>query len=519
MDTTPPWVIQGDPPGPALAELARHAFFEHVLPALRTELPELVHRIIVTVGSSVAYGLADRHSDLDCFIIFIFGRDYALYAARVDRLIRSLPFPRWYSTVCDKGVRFELESLARSDISRIYRHPGNATSWLRQTDWLMHWFGRGLVIYDPTNVMRRFNEACGAYPADVAGVKCRRAMIKARILYSRLSRDRVNKHGSLVWLGRVWRVLNAALDMSYWSAREFSPHPKWKYTLAQSRPVGILQRSIVSDVANVLDGIEMEDRPKVVAYVNRIVERMASEPYPVPPATRIRPADLVDLRCPTPTWLLTEGRVDPQRLNEVSTAVSRGQEVFLAEDLGSPFWNHQRPSYDSALRVSDIARHLAHRHGARIPVPPETSSIVRRRWIYLHFIIWRKIRVIGKAVQRGQRLNVLGYTFQVVAHLLEAASRLRGGFLAPDADWPKTCAGDPTIGDVLGPDLDAFLLRPTLTSELLASPGALVDALWRMHRNVQRELVRCSLLSERWARDPLSSQFIAQYWKYENLFY
>lgn len=151
-----------------LQEVATAAFFDQVLPVLRAELPEIASDVVVLITSSVAYGVADELSDLDVFIVFRREADYRRYATRLARLIEDLQLDETYPDICDKGVRFELESLSRSDVSRVLGHPENLRHWINQGDWLMRWFGSAVPIYDPTGIRARFDRRCRFYPPEVA---------------------------------------------------------------------------------------------------------------------------------------------------------------------------------------------------------------------------------------------------------------------------------------------------------------------------------------------------------------
>jgi predicted nucleotidyltransferase len=147
-----------------LLEATIEAFTTTVLPALREHYPQIVDDILVTVTSSVAYGTADPLSDLDVFIIFRRHNDYLRYGDRVDALIQGLNLNATHAHLCDKGLRFELESLHRADLSNLYRNPRSSHAWAEQTEWLLFWALNSVPIHDPSGMRHRLRETCSWYP-------------------------------------------------------------------------------------------------------------------------------------------------------------------------------------------------------------------------------------------------------------------------------------------------------------------------------------------------------------------
>lgn len=216
-----------------LQEVATAAFFDQVLPAVHAELPQVASKITVLITSSVAYGVADELSDLDVFIVFHREADYRQHAVRLARLIEELRLDDRYPDVCDKGVRFELESLSRSDVRSVFSHPESPRHWMRQTDWLMHWFGSALPIYDPAGIRMRFDRRCSFYPPQVAS--WRTASGAFRSWRHALTASRALSEAGLSFLvvRQLWRSMTTALDLAYLRGHSYGPHPKWRAQLAR----------------------------------------------------------------------------------------------------------------------------------------------------------------------------------------------------------------------------------------------------------------------------------------------
>ena len=111
-----------------ILKIARDVFYNDIYPAIINKFPELKQKFLVNITSSVAYGTADKFSDLDMFLIFYYQKDYIKYAAKLSKFVENLDFPD-HKNSFDKGIRLELESLARSDVSDIIYNPQNRNNW------------------------------------------------------------------------------------------------------------------------------------------------------------------------------------------------------------------------------------------------------------------------------------------------------------------------------------------------------------------------------------------------------
>jgi hypothetical protein len=179
--------------------------------------------------------------------------------------------------------------------------------------------------------------------------------------------------------------------------------------------------------------------------------------------------------------------------------------VYLAEELGADFLPLGDRTYDSAMRVADSLRWLAGQ------TPALGGAIERRRWLYINFVIWRKLRVVAKAEQRGLHFTRFWYQLQVIDHLVESLARLHGGFAPPPSAWsPKTLP-------FLEREWLDLLLTPRCSAFLKDVEGFVTWA-WKEFASIQADLVRHALLPQRAVDDPLATQWEVQYWKYENLF-
>lgn len=215
-----------------LKDVAADAFHGHVLPAIRREVPGLDQRIATLVTSSVAYGSADAYSDLDVFIMFRRDKDYRLWAPDLERIIESLELDAIYGDVCDKGIRFELESLHRSDLAGLFFHPYDLRRWERQTEWLLSWFLSATPIYDPAGLWLEMHKRCGTWPPPIRHQRQQVARLVARRAAAVAART--DPHDwDLPTLHRIWQGLAASVDLAYLLDGTYAPHPKWRQPLAR----------------------------------------------------------------------------------------------------------------------------------------------------------------------------------------------------------------------------------------------------------------------------------------------
>lgn len=508
-----------------LQAVATTAFFDQVLPAIRSELPEIAEEIVVLITSSVAYGVADELSDLDVFIVFRRERDYSRYATRLTRLIEEIELDERYPDVCDKGVRFELESLSRSDVRRVLSDPENGRHWMAQCDWLMHWFGSALPIYDPGRIRARFDRRCSFYPPEVAS--WRAAGNAFRTWRHALTATRLLSDTGISFLAvrQLWRSMTTALDLAYLRGHRFGPHPKWR---AQLAPVilgagGDLQvlRRIADTVVKGIHGADVAGALTAAAQeLGSWAETIGLETTVAPPAE--------DGRGVPDVWRFTGASGDILVTNPVMTsrpeireAARRGGLIYLEDELGTGGLLGRHYSYDQALRISDRARWLVRHLDSQLAVPgfklDESPGIVVRRFCYLHFVLWRKLRVVEKAVRRDQPFNSAWYLLQVVDHFLELFARLDADFLPPEELYGEALTAPPPELPEAG-YVHGLALGQERILHALRAPREFCQEAWKLFSAVQRELLASGLVSEQAVTDPLSTQFDIQYWKYENQF-
>lgn len=491
-----------------LRGIAAAAFHDHVLPAMRRHLPDAADKVTVIVTSSVATGTADAASDLDAFMVFRTEVDYRRYAAPLLDLLDRLDLGSVYGEVCDKGVRFEVESLPRSDLARFYRRPHGRDGWPQQTEWLLRWFAESIPLHDPQGVHARMASLARDRPEGVR--KARQLDVQTRIVASTCRALHGLRSSGLTFpsLRAACHAATAGLEGAYLAADELTPHPKWMEARARAllggddlsakavaefeKLAGVLvQGSADSTVADALVEHDAAQRRHLSENVLGWEEGLGAW------------ADRFD----SPAGSVWVGRdlLAPEAFHAAARTASRcGEQVLTAGETGAESMASGRSGYDTVMRVSDGLRWLA---GQVVPGP---GAVELRRWLYLNFVVWRKLRVCPKADRRGVPFTGLWYRCQVVEHLAQARARLAGVYCPPVACWnPQTMAFlDPSMRDVCTGAKGVALVR---------DPGAFDAWGWREYQRLQGDMVRQGLISEQAAADPLATQWETRYWKYEHL--
>ncbi|WP_329562080.1 hypothetical protein [Kitasatospora sp. NBC_01266] len=500
-----------------LRETATQALRDHLLPAIRTHLPEIENRISVNITSSVAYGAADEHSDLDVFVMFERERDYAQHASGLQKLIDNLHLDALYGAVCDKGMRFEIESLARADLSAIYHHSERPEHWHRQSEWLLSWFLDSHPIHDPSGIHARLQQRAGRWPDGILLARQDDALTRISAWTGTARRFLVDQGPSFVAVRSAYRAATASLELAYLQAGLYAPHPKWRsaYAAAMLRNHHEAQRRL--EVHQRLAQGLASPSWTTCGMDDLLLGHLDANDLSNPPS----PADgwLPVLRDHAELFVDEYGSIwaardrAPGRAFHVAAraAAAMGETVYLGSELGCDRIGSR--TYDGSMRVAEPLRWLIERQVelSGRPAVDSNSSARHRRWRFLNFIIWRKLRVVNKASQRGHSFTCRWYQLQVVDHLMEAQALLAGTHLPPLHRYESS-----TLGFLTVPMVRALTEQPA--EVLIGDVQGFLRWGWREFADLQLAMTKRGLLSDQAARDPLATQWEIQYWKYENLF-
>ena len=402
----------------------------------------------------------------------------------------------------------------------MYYHPNRQQTWLRQTEWLLCWLRDSIPVYDPAGVHAKFIARAGRWPEPVA--RARELAARARIdTWAAVTRSETRSNGlTFAALRAAMRVATAGLDLAYLVARRYGPHPKWRQMMAHRlleddrRAAAIL--APLDALAGVLAALDRTPAD-ICGAVDHFADAVRHEDLEVADWRAALRHHAVPVAVPSGAyWLATAPTTDPYLYAAARIAAHAGEHVYLADELGTHHVLARGRSYDTALRIADEVRwSIKHGHSA-LDAPTfkvhDSVSIAGRRWRYLNFVIWRKLRVVDKASRRGQPFTCRWYQLQVLDHLTQALARLAGDFAPP-----------PHLHTAVRPDrpdneLCQVLADPQALSALLADVPTFLRCGWDQLGRLQRALLASGQIAADAIDDPLATQWDVQYWKYENLF-
>lgn len=506
-----------------MLEVASESFFKYVLPLIKEQFPEIHQRILVNISSSVAYGVADKYSDLDTFIIFVRHKDYIKYANRLETAINTIKFPVEYQNLCDKGVRFELESLKRSDVSKLYFRP-TEENWMSQTDWLMYWFLNSETIYDPKGIKKRFEKKFSFYPNDITTNKIYLAFLA--ILINHQSFKQMSDGTDTIsyyQLKYIFKILSRVLDIFYWKNNSYTPHPKWKYKLAILKQDELEHRNLSQGINNILNAVQFTPR-YILDHMEQLIEEIENKIILSTKDDKNSENHLPDLivESVSNTDLLVKNHISYPQLTKLCRMINDENKILISHELGFSHLTRPGYSYDISMRISDQLRYLVLSGTDTLKFGKyklsESPNILKKRMLYYNFILWRKIRVVEKSIKRHNLFNYLWYSLQVIEHILELFFRLENQFFPVDEDIQQQCdnlkQAYPDVSFIFW----KILCGNDVTNYLLNNKSEFVNLCWEIYKMLQKRMLDNAYISQTDAENPLETQFVIEYWKYENLF-
>ncbi len=483
-----------------LIRFTEGAFFEYVLPRIEEKYPATIGKFFVILTSSVAYGIADKYSDLDIFIIFPEHKDYLKYHRKMQSLIDSIEYPANYYDICDKGIRFEFESFLKSDILNIVKNQSD-NNWLNQTEWLLCWFINSVAIYDPIEVFANTKKKLLFFPKKIIEIKANNSLIsllKYRQILS-LTKDKY------VFDVYYFKSLKKIMDLIFWSEEMFVPHPKWSFYL--SRYVSSLGRQFYKSASVVLDNNEKNKVLFIEKWINIIVSRCGKKLCMDERLIKYIANEYrydVRKKYPTDRNFYFKNYLEPiKKIDLIFAYLDKerlDKQYYLIEEIGLNYKG--RMNYDKLLRRQD--KYLLHHNDDYLLVG---DDIFKKVILYLVFIIWRKIRVATKAPLRKNFFNQQWYNLQVLEHFIEFIARLeKRAFVHENKQL-----------DFLRSDRKFKKVADLLLRTLELSQDEKIKIYWECYNNLTKYILENNILTEFQVKNPLVIQFDIEYWKYENL--
>ena len=442
-----------------IEKIAHTAFEKYIYPAIVQNIPEIKDKFIVNITSSVAYGTADKYSDLDMFLIFYEQKDYIRYHKELTTLCSSIQYPDSYYTKFDKGIRIELESLSRADVKNIISHPEKEKNWLGLSGWLMYWFINSITIYDPKGLLTTARKYLSKYPDKIAEIK--RLQIKEENTRIKVSLRKESIYSAFLTFDKIVRLLNAYIDYFFLEQSSFIPHPKWKYSIFE------------------------KECPKInVSRLNNIIDKLFEE-------EQLFEDDFAFVPC-----------ISTQPNSKI-----RSHETNSMTDIGNL-------SYDRFMRISNQEKWAQNEHIS-------ISDTLQKKVIkYYNFIIWRKIRVYEKSIKRQIRFVQLYYGLNICIDILTVLFMFNKKYMPPIESFQQQNIEE--VLSILPENLKeewSSLLSKKAMEWIIGKPDIFIDFTWKTYHVIQREWYQRKLITQKAIRDPLNTQFEIEYWKYENLFY
>ena len=483
-----------------LISLTKEAFFDYVLPKIEGEYPESVNKFFVNITSSVAYGVADKHSDIDVFVLFKSHEDYLHFHEKFDELIKSIKFPEKFEGMCDKGMRFEFESLKKSDVLELYTSQSYG-NWMNQTEWLLCWLINSVTIYDPSDYITSFKKKMRFFPKKVLKSKVNLSFVSLIKYQKQLAQANLLKQPYLSDF-YFFKACKCLMDLLYWSDKKYVPHPKWQCFILQF--IGKLGKDLYADLNSALHK-ENSEKLKLINkwtdllstfwYNSKVLYRALyiyyTKDYNVNKIKNFKHSEPVFFENYSAPF------INKSKLTSLIDSTSIPDNFFLSGETNILLRDNY--DYDSIMRFQDKYAEIDVNK-----ISPETEN---KRINYLHFIIWRKIRVIQGALKRDNQFNQYWYSNQVVEHLIEMIFRLKKKKLPYESiqfSSLKSSNFFPEIYELLIKSYDADIPKR-------------VELFWKCFFILQDYIKKNEILSKFQIENPLIVQFDIEYWKYENL--
>jgi len=484
-----------------LIRFTERAFFEYVLPRIEEKYPATIGKFFVILTSSVAYGIADKYSDLDIFVIFPEHKDYLKYHKKMQSLADSIEYPANYYDICDKGIRFEFESFFKSDILNIVKNQSDK-NWLNQTEWLLCWFINSVAIYDPIEVFANIKKKLLFFPKKIVEIKANNGLISV-LKYRQILSLTKDKYVFDVY---YFKSLKKIMDLIFWSGGLYVPHPKWSFYL--SKQVSSLGRRFHQRASLMVNDSEKNKILFIEKWINIIVNKYGDE---LCVDERLMEYIINEYKHEIEKKYLVnnnfyfENYLDPiKKIDLIFAYLGKkilDKQYYLIEETGLNYKG--KINYDKLLRRQD--KYLLNHSGNYFPI--NNSGIYKKVILYLVFIIWRKIRVATKAPLRKNFLNQRWYNLQVFEHFIELLARLEKRAFVHENKQLEFLRSDRKFKKVA--DL--------LLKSLELSQEEKIKIYWECYDDLTKYILENNILTEFQVRNPLIIQFDIEYWKYENV--
>ncbi|MCE5322643.1 hypothetical protein LLG46_04910 [bacterium] len=264
-------------------EIAAHAWPEIVLPHLRRYFPALIETAFYAICSSVAYGLADEHSDIDTLLI-IPSDDYNAHETELVNWAYSSPEIATFSQSKKVNLRVKVSTWQREGVSILF--DGNG-SWDNFYNCHQHWVQSLIPVYDPRGQMQIVYASLARMPeglAERAAKQCASQLADIRCVLQELDMLCRERFVGLL----AYSIVSRTLPFLFHREKALLPFHKWQWPLAER--LSEESKAVLQQLRAMLEGqIHSISFPQ--GLIGNEVERIASRALPLPIGIDLSPEE------------------------------------------------------------------------------------------------------------------------------------------------------------------------------------------------------------------------------------
>lgn len=504
-----------------LEEAANLYFSEFVKPEIEKISPDIFNYAGVQITSSVAYGFADQFSDLDMFLIFKEHKQYLKYRQLVEDAVNNIVLPDGLRFICDKGMRLEIESLKKSGLLDLVNDIEDINSWLRQEEWLLFWFNNAIILEDKTGWISNLKSCLNFYPNSVKDFKYYNALDDLYAYYLRL-KNYVNKKDTwsyFLYSKYFFRCAYLLMKLVYWRNQSFIPHGKWIY-----KGVSLVSKE-GQELSN--DLIDILTNKKSVHCLEYWINKLKAQDKEFKKnLNQLYGSTIYDTKS-NMAWIVIpkESEINNFSKNRWRNLLGIPSDCPISLSFDHGFYLGDQDiecAYSKYMEVDARLIELCIKrknelrilNGKEIKMFYPQKEVYNKKLKYLLFIIWRKIRVIKGAYNRGNLFNMNWYSTQVFEHIIELSLALNHKLL-PSPELLKSSVEKLMVA---GKVIDKLIESGPLFWDSISEEDVERDLMiyWEAYYSLGEELINEGVIDKGTVEWPLPMQFDLEYWKYEN---
>ena len=278
-------------------EIAKRAWSEVIRPYLERHRPELMKTIFFGVGSSVAYGLADQHSDIDMLLILPVDEFSAREAEWTNWAFENPPLAR-LSRATKVVASVKISTWQREGVGVLFDGKG---SWDDFYNGHQHWVMTLIPIHDPLGQMKVIQDSLTRLPeglAERAAEQYAGQLEDLRCVLQKLSVPGQERFVGLL----SYSITSRALHSLFHRERAPLPFHKWQWKFAErlSNESGVVLRQLREMLERQMGVISFPE-----GLIGNEVRRAPSHVPPLPMGVSLSP-EMVERALASVQWHLEE---------------------------------------------------------------------------------------------------------------------------------------------------------------------------------------------------------------------